>query len=72
MLRCGPRISNALHSERLNREIDEELQLHIEEAIASDATPTSKPHLRFDPAPARGEPKHSRCREWLESLLGRV
>jgi hypothetical protein len=29
------RISNALRGERLNREIDEELQLHIEEAIAS-------------------------------------
>src|ERR1700722_5870821 len=33
------RISNALHSERLNREISEELQSHIEEAIASGRDP---------------------------------
>lgn len=29
------RISNAVHGESLNREIEEELQSHIEEAIAS-------------------------------------
>ena len=29
------RISNSMRGERLNREIDEELRLHIEEAIAS-------------------------------------
>jgi len=29
------RIWNSLQGERLNREIDEELQLHIDEAIAS-------------------------------------
>ena len=33
------RISNAVRGERLNREIDEELQSHIEEAIASGRDP---------------------------------
>ena len=33
------RISNSMRGERLNREIDEELQLHIEEAIASGRDP---------------------------------
>ena len=59
------RISNALRGERLNREIEEELQLHIEEAIASGRDPEeARVHwfVRFDTAPARGEPQHSRCR----------
>ena len=33
------RISNAVRGERLNREIEEELQSHIEEAIASGRDP---------------------------------
>ncbi len=33
------RISNAVFGERLNGEIDEELQSHIEEAIASGRDP---------------------------------
>ena len=57
------RISNALRGERLNREIEEELQSHIEEAIASGRDPDeARRALRFDTASARGEPQHSRCR----------
>ena len=33
------RISNAMHGERLNREIEEELQAHMEEAMPQDAIP---------------------------------
>jgi len=33
------RISNAVRGERLNREIEEELQSHIDEAIASGRDP---------------------------------
>ena len=57
------RISNAVRGERLNREIEEELQAHIEEAIASGRDPdearrTFGSIMRH----ARGEPQHSRCR----------
>ena len=33
------RVANAVRGERLNREIEEELQSHIEEAIASGRDP---------------------------------
>ena len=33
------RIANAAHSERLNREIEEELQSHLEEAVAAGRDP---------------------------------
>ena len=33
------RVSNSMRGERLNREIDEELQSHIEEAISSGRDP---------------------------------
>ena len=57
------RISNAVHGERLNREIDEELQSHIEEAIASGRDPREA-RRAFGSAlhAARGEPQHSCCR----------
>ncbi len=52
------RISNALHSERLNHEIEEELQLHIERSYCLGTRPGRRtPQLRFDTAPARGEPQ---------------
>ena len=57
------RISNALQGERLNREIDEELQSHIEEAIAAGRDPEeARRTFGSITAPARGEPQHSRCR----------
>jgi len=62
------RISNALFGERLNSEIEDELQLHMKKPLPWDSTRPSAPHLRFDTAPARDEPQHSRA-GWLESLL---
>ena len=43
------RISNAVRGERLNREIEEELQSHIEEAIASGRDP-KEAHRAFGSA----------------------
>jgi predicted permease len=66
------RISNALHGERLNREIDEELQSHIEEAIASGRDP-KEAHRAFGSALHAREASHSiRVAGWLESLLADV
>ena len=63
------RISNALHSERLNREIDEELQLHIEEAIASGRDP-DEARRTFGSILRQREASHSiRVAGWLVSLL---
>ena len=63
------RIANAVHGEPLNREIDEELQSHIEEAIASGRDP-KEAHRAFGSALHAGEASHSiRATEWLESLL---
>jgi predicted permease len=63
------RISNALRGERLNREIDEELQLHIEDAIASGRNP-DEARRTFGSILRQREASHSiRAAEWLESLL---
>jgi putative ABC transport system permease protein len=63
------RISNAARSERLNREIDEELQLHIEEAIASGRDP-GEARRTFGSILRQREASHSiRAAGWLESLL---
>jgi putative ABC transport system permease protein len=68
----GSRISNALHTERLNREIDEELQLHIEEAIASGRDP-DEARRTFGSVLRQREASHSiRVAGWLESLLADV
>ena len=66
------RISNAVHGERLNREIDEELQSHIEEAIASGRDP-KEAHRAFGSALRAREASHGiRVAGWLESLLADV
>jgi len=66
------RISNALHGERLNREIEEELQSHIEEAIASGRDPKEASRA-FGCALHAREAGHSiRAAGWLESLLADV
>ncbi len=63
------RISNALRGERLNREIDEELQAHIEEAIASGRDPNEARHA-FGSILRQREASHGiRVAGWLESLL---
>ena len=66
------RISNAVHGERLNREIDEELQSHIEEAIASGRDP-KEARRAFGCALHAREASHSiRALGWLESLLADI
>ena len=63
------RISNAVRGERLNREIEEEMQAHIDEAIASgrDADEALR---AFGSALHARESSHSiRVAGWLESLL---
>src|SRR5277367_6383133 len=66
------RISNAVRGERLNREIEEELQSHIEEAIASGRDP-KEAHRAFGSILRQREASHGiRAAEWLESLLADV
>jgi len=66
------RISNAVRGERLNREIEEELQSHIEEAIASGRDPREA-RRAFGSALRAREASHSiRVAGWLESLLADV
>ncbi len=63
------RIFNALHSERLNREIEEELQSHIEEAIASGRDP-EEARRAFGPTLRAREKGYSiRAAGWLESIF---
>jgi predicted permease len=63
------RISNAVHGERLNREIEEELQAHMEEAIASGRDP-GEARRAFGSALRVREASHSiRAAGWLESLV---
>ena len=66
------RISNGVRGERLNREIEEELQSHIEEAIASGRDP-GEAHRAFGSALHAREASHSiRAAGWLGSLLADV
>jgi len=66
------RISNAVRGERLNREIEEELQAHIEEAVASGRDP-SEARRAFGSALHAREASHSiRTAEWLESVVADV
>jgi predicted permease len=63
------RISNAVRGERLNCEIEEELQSHIEEAIASGRDP-DEARSTFGSILRQREAGHSiRVAGWLESLL---
>ena len=63
------RMSNAVRGERLNREIEEELHAHIEEAIASGRDP-GEARRTFGSILRQREVSHSiRVAGWLESLL---
>lgn len=63
------RVSNAVRGERLNREIEEELQSHIEEAIASGRD-SDEARRTFGSVLRQREASHSiRVAGWLESLL---
>jgi predicted permease len=66
------RILNAVHGERLNREIDEELQSHIEEAIASGRDPKETQRAFGSMLRAREASYRIRATGWLESLLSDV
>ena len=66
------RIWNAVQGERLNREIDEELESHIEEAIASGRDP-KEARRAFGCTLRAREASHSiRVAGWLESLLSDI
>ena len=66
------RIANALQGERLNREIEEELRSHMEEAIASGRDP-GEARRTFGSILRQREASHSiRAAGWLESLLADV
>ena len=66
------RISNAVRGERLNREIDEELQSHIEEAIASGRDPQEVQRAFGSALCVREASYRIRVTGWLESLLSDV
>jgi hypothetical protein len=66
------RTLNALRGERLNREIEEELQSHMEEAIAAGRDPREA-RRAFGSALRAREAGHSiRVAGWLESLVADV
>ena len=68
----GSRIFHALLGERLNREIDEELESHIEEAIAAGRDP-KEARRAFGCALHTREASHSiRAVGWLESLIADI
>lgn len=66
------RISNALHGERLNREIDDELQSHIEEAIAAGRDPDEARRSLGSVLRTRETSHRIRTAGWLESLVADI
>jgi predicted permease len=66
------RVSNALRGERLNREIEEELQSHLEEAIASGRDPREARRAFGSTLRARETSHRIRVAGWLESLVADV
>ena len=66
------RIANAVRGERLNREIEEELQSHIEEAIASGRDPREARRAFGSTLRAREASHGIRAAGWLESILADV
>jgi predicted permease len=66
------RVANVFRGDSLSRDIDEELQSHIEEAIASGRDP-KEAHRAFGSALHAREASHGiRAAGWLESLLADV
>jgi predicted permease len=66
------RISNAVRGERLHREIEEELQAHIEEAIASGRDAKEARRAFGSALQAREASHRIRAAGWLASLLADV
>jgi predicted permease len=63
------RLLNAMQGERLNREIDEELQAHIEDAIASGRDPEEARRALGSVLRVREASHGIRAAGWLESLV---
>jgi predicted permease len=63
------RIANVFSADRLNRDIDEELQSHMEEAIASGRDPHEARRAFGSALRAREASHRIRVAEWLEFLL---
>ncbi len=62
------RIANVFRTNRLNREIDEELQSHIEEAIEQGRDPDEARRAFGSPLRQREETRDVRLIAWLDSL----
>jgi predicted permease len=62
------RIANVFRGDRLNREIDEELQSHLEEAIAQGRDPAEARRAFGSALRLREESRDVRLIAWLESL----
>jgi predicted permease len=62
------RIANVVRGDRLNREIDEELEAHVEEAIAHGRDPGEARRALGSPLRHREESRDVRLVTWLESL----
>jgi predicted permease len=62
------RFANALRSDPLDREIDEELQSHIEEAIAQGRDPAEARRAFGSPLRHREESRDARLVAWMASL----
>src|SRR5260370_12628571 len=62
------RIENGLRGDRLSREIDEELQSHIEEAIEQGREPAEARRAFGSPLRQREESRDIRLIGWLDSL----
>ena len=63
------RIANAFRGEHLNREIAEEMQSHIDEAVASGRDPREARRAFGSDLHAREASHNIRTAEWLESLV---
>jgi len=62
------RIANVIRSGRLTREIDEELQLHLEEAVAQGRDPSEARRALGPALRLREESRDVRLVTWLDSL----
>src|SRR3954468_24055538 len=62
------RITNVLRGDALSREIDEELQAHVEEAIAQGRDPAEARRAFGSPLRQREESRDIRLIAWLDSL----
>jgi putative ABC transport system permease protein len=63
------RIANVFRGERLNREIDEELESHVAEAMASGRDAEEARRALGSPLRHREESRNARILTWLDSLL---